>query len=60
MVDEIITMVTIDNEWYKSAPHTTILTLDQQGYFLFVLMIIFVVLLAVYFLYLEDKWKVTP
>ena len=60
MVDEVIAEITIDNEWYKTFPHTTILTLEQQGYFLFVLMIIFIVLLAVYFLYLEDKWKVTP
>jgi len=43
MVDEIITMATVDNEWYKSNHDTSFLTPEQQAYFLAFLFILFII-----------------
>jgi hypothetical protein len=54
MPDEVVTMVTINNEWYKANHDMSFLTPEQQGYFLFGLMAVFVIGLVIYF-YWKDK-----
>jgi hypothetical protein len=57
MVDEVIPTVTVDySRWWANqpSPFPTLLTGEQQGYFLFGLMVVFVIGLAFYF-YWKDK-----
>ena len=58
MVDEVVTMVTRDMEWFAMNRDTSFLTPEQQGYYLFGLMAIFIIGLIVY-LYIKDKEELT-